>query len=52
VSQQPGAETLRLVRDVRNASRFLSFGQWGSADAVRDWKASPEVKERLGRVVK
>jgi heme-degrading monooxygenase HmoA len=52
VSQQPGAKTLRLVRDVRNAGRFLSFGQWGSADAVRDWKASPEFKERLGRVVK
>jgi heme-degrading monooxygenase HmoA len=51
-SQRSGAGTLRLVRDVRNAGRFLSFGQWDNADVVRDWKASPEFKERLGRVVK
>ncbi|HYZ19185.1 MAG TPA: antibiotic biosynthesis monooxygenase family protein [Gaiellaceae bacterium] len=52
VSQRPGAQTLRLVRDIRNPGRFVSFGQWDDADAVRDWKSSPEFKERIGRVVK
>jgi heme-degrading monooxygenase HmoA len=50
-SNRPGAGTLRLVRDVRNTGRFVSFGQWGDADAVRAWKSSAEFKERLGRVV-
>jgi heme-degrading monooxygenase HmoA len=52
VSQRPGAGTLRLVRDLRNAGRFISFGQWDDADAVRAWKNSAEFKERIGRVVK
>jgi heme-degrading monooxygenase HmoA len=51
-SARPGAGTLRLVRDVRNAGRFLSFGQWDDADAVRAWKSSAEFKERIGRVVR
>jgi heme-degrading monooxygenase HmoA len=51
-SQRPGAQTLRLTRDVRNPGRFISFGQWDDADAIRDWKSSPEFKERIGRVVK
>jgi heme-degrading monooxygenase HmoA len=51
-SQSPGAGTLRLVRDLRNPGRFISFGQWDDAEAVQRWKSSPEFKERLGRVVK
>ena len=51
-SARPGAQTLRLVRDVRNAGRFFSFGQWDDAEAVQAWKSSDEFKERLGRVVK
>jgi heme-degrading monooxygenase HmoA len=50
-SERPGAGTLRLFRDVRNAGRFFSFGQWDDADAVRTWKSSAEFKERIGRVV-
>jgi hypothetical protein len=34
----------RLVRDVRNPGRFISFGQWEDADAVRAWKSSAEFK--------
>src|SRR5438067_11045700 len=52
VSAQPGAVTLRLVRDVRNPGRFVSFGQWEDAEAVHAWKSSAAFKERLGRVVK
>jgi heme-degrading monooxygenase HmoA len=51
VSNRPGARTLRLVRDVRNAGRFVSVGQWDDADSIRAWKSSAEFKERLGRVV-
>jgi heme-degrading monooxygenase HmoA len=51
-SRRPGAQTIRLARDVRNPGRFISFGQWDDAEAVQGWKSSPEFKERLGRVVK
>jgi heme-degrading monooxygenase HmoA len=51
-SERPGAGTLRLVRDVRHEGRFVSFGQWDDAEAVRAWKSSAEFKERIGRVVK
>jgi len=50
-SELPGAVAFRLVRDVRNAGRFVSFAQWHDAEAVRAFKSSPEVKERLGRMV-
>ena len=50
-SERPGAGTLRLVRDVRAPGRFVSFGQWDDANAVRAWKSSAEFKERIGRVV-
>jgi heme-degrading monooxygenase HmoA len=51
-SQSGGAQMIRLARDVRNPGRFISFGQWDDADAVRRWKSSPEFKERLGHVVR
>jgi heme-degrading monooxygenase HmoA len=51
-SARPGAGTLRLVRDVRTAGRFVSVGQWDDADAIRAWKSSAEFKERLGRMVR
>lgn len=49
-SGQPGAGTLRLAHDVREQGRFVSFGSWDSPDAVRDWKSSPEFRERISRV--
>ena len=51
-SQRPGAQAIRLARDVRNPGRFISIGQWDDAEAVRGWKSSPEFKERIGRVVR
>ena len=51
VTQLPGAQTLRLVRDVRNPGRFFSSGQWDDAEAVRAFKSSPEFKAGLGRMV-
>jgi heme-degrading monooxygenase HmoA len=35
-SGMPGAGTLRLAHDVRDAQRFVSFGRWESIAAVRD----------------
>jgi heme-degrading monooxygenase HmoA len=49
-SGRPGAGTLRLARDVRQPERFVSFGRWDTPDAVRDWKSSPEFRERLAQV--
>jgi len=50
-SEMPGAGTLRLARDVRDAELFVSFGAWESVDAVRAWKSSPDFRERLARVL-
>jgi heme-degrading monooxygenase HmoA len=50
-SGMPGAGTLRLVCDVRDTSRYMSFGDWSSADAIRQWKTSPEFRERLAHVL-
>ena len=49
-SGMPGAGRLQLTRDIRDPGRFLSFGGWGSIDAVRDWKGSSEFRERMARV--
>jgi quinol monooxygenase YgiN len=51
-SARPGTPTLRLARDVRSAGRFISFGQWGDAEAIQAWKSSDEFRERLGSVVR
>lgn len=50
-SGQPGAGTLRLVHDLHEPGRFVSFGAWGSIDEVRAWKQSPEFRERMARVL-
>ena len=47
----PGAGTLRLTRDLRDAGVFVSFGRWGTIDAVRAWKSAPDFRERLARVL-
>ena len=46
----PGAGQAVLARDVRDEARFVSFIGWDTMDAMRDWKASPEFKERMGAV--
>lgn len=47
---QPGVRTLRLVRDVKEPAKFISFADWDSMDSVSAWKSSAEFKERIGRV--
>jgi len=47
----PGAGTLRLLRDLRDPSRFVSFGSWESLDEVHAWKSSQEFRERMAQVL-
>ena len=46
----PGCGTLRLVRDVDDPSRFMSFAPWESFEAQRSWKETDEFRERIMRV--
>ena len=50
-SNMPGAGTLRLVRDLHEPGRFVSFGDWESLDEVKAWKGSPEFRERMAQVL-
>ena len=50
-SSMPGAGGLRLVRDLGDTGRFVSFGGWDDIDHVRAWKSSPEFRERMARVL-
>lgn len=50
-SGMPGAGTLRLTRDVRDPTVFVSFGRWKSIESVRVWKSESEFRERLARVL-
>ncbi len=49
-SGQPGAGAIRLARDLKDPSRFVSFARWDSFDQMRAWKGSDEFKPRMGRV--
>ena len=50
-SSLAGAGRLQLTRDAREPERFVSFGDWESIERVRDWKSSPEFRERMARVL-
>jgi heme-degrading monooxygenase HmoA len=50
-SSMPGAGTLRLVRDLHDPGRFVSFGDWENIDDVRAWKSSTEFRERMAQVL-
>ena len=47
----PGAGRLTLTRDLYEEGRYVSFGDWATEDAVRSWKNSPELKERMAQVL-
>jgi heme-degrading monooxygenase HmoA len=50
-SSMPGTGKLRLVRDLHEPGRFVSFGDWEDIDDVRAWKSSPEFRERMAQVL-
>jgi heme-degrading monooxygenase HmoA len=49
-SQQPGSGTFRLVRDVEDPSRYLSFAPWESFQSQQAWKQTDEFSARLKTV--
>ncbi len=40
----------KLLRDTDDPSRFVSFGPWGSVDAVRRWRGATGFHERVARL--
>jgi len=40
----------RLLRDVDDPRRFVSFGPWEDLDTVRRWRAEPGFRERVERL--
>jgi heme-degrading monooxygenase HmoA len=40
----------RLLRDVDQPGRFVSFGPWEDLDTVRRWRAQPGFHERVERL--
>ena len=46
----PGSGTFRLVRDLEQPNRYMSFAPWESFEAQHDWKQRPEFPERIGAV--
>lgn len=49
-AEHDGSGTFRLVRDVDDRSRYISFAPWESFEAQQAWKDEPEFRERIGRV--
>jgi heme-degrading monooxygenase HmoA len=52
VSEQPGAGPVRLTRDLEDAERYVSFAPWESAEAMQQWKGSPEFRQHMQPVQK
>lgn len=49
-SEQPGSRKFRLVRDVGDQRRFMSFAPWDSFEQQAAWKATDEFATRMARV--
>ena len=50
IKDQPGVRTLRLVRDLKEPRKFISFADWDGIESIRAWKETPEFREQIGRV--
>jgi heme-degrading monooxygenase HmoA len=48
--EMPGSGVFRLVRDLDQPRRYMSFAPWESFDTQQAWKSLPEFPERIGRV--
>ncbi len=44
-----GVGPATLVQDKGRSNRFVSFGPVDSIEAVENWRARPEIKERQAR---
>jgi heme-degrading monooxygenase HmoA len=47
---QPGVRTMRLVRDVKEPAKFISFADWDGIESIHAWKATDEFKQRIANV--
>ena len=50
MKEHPGVRTMRLVRDLNEPAKFISFADWDGIEPIHAWKATPEFRERIGRV--
>ena len=50
IKDQPGVGTMRLVRDLNEPAKFISFADWEGIEPIHAWKSMPEFRERIGRV--
>lgn len=44
------AASAKLLRDLEDPSRFVSFGPWESLDTIRRWRHQPGFHERVVRL--
>jgi heme-degrading monooxygenase HmoA len=49
-SEWEGSGTFRLVRDLDQPNRFMSFAPWQSFEAQKAWKQDPEFPARIRKV--
>ena len=47
---QPGSGTFRLLRDVADESRFMSFAPWASFDNQLAWRETDEFAAHMDRM--
>ncbi len=47
---QPGAGVAYLLRDNEHPQKFVSFGPWESAEAIKAWRERPEFKAYVGKL--
>jgi heme-degrading monooxygenase HmoA len=45
-AEMPGSGTFRLIRDLDQPNRFLSFGSWQSQESQNAWIEQSEFAER------
>jgi heme-degrading monooxygenase HmoA len=49
IAEFPAADG-RLLHDVDNPGRFVSFGPWDSHDTIAAWRASTSFQEGVARI--
>jgi heme-degrading monooxygenase HmoA len=47
---QPGVRMARLVRDLKEPAKFISFADWDGIESIHAWKATDEFKQRIATV--
>ena len=45
-----GTISMRLIRDSSNPGHFVSYGEWESEQAVKEWRNTPAFAEEIAKV--